>query len=388
MQDIFGLDQRKSASKWQAFTFQLGVTLIAAGLLAMLFTALRSFGAAELLGQVLGLLLLGSGVMAVAGSSKRSTHFMTASLTVSILGILLAFEFIAEVNREARVDCALAELYTKSLATERILQEQKHVEVLTKLYVRMNEMEEQMASVQTGAIKSLQLIEAQDKLKFDDHSYIQQKMRVMKNHADTLLDNILNHPNLTEPQITQMPLSQKEDLRRRVKVADDVIDNVIHKYEQGSQGAEVFQEYEKGLHALLGAFKASSPGQHFQIAEQDSSRLEKMAGELVHMQAALDRASADEYHKLDPQGHGQELQALQNHRTQKQHDFSNQFLSLLHQHEMTKHTDYLQDLPQQCVVENRNEKMMVSLGLTAMLLELSAMYCTLSCILVMPGKRD
>lgn len=69
-----------------------------------------------------------------------------------------------------------------------------------------------------------------------------------------------------------------------------------------------------------------------------------MAGELVHMQAALDRASADEYHKLDPQGHGQELQALQNHRTQKQHDFSNQFLSLLHQHEMTKHTDYLQVL--------------------------------------------
>lgn len=34
-------------------------------------------------------------------------------------------------------------------------------------------MDEQMASVQTGAIKSLQLVEAQDKLKFDDHSYIQ-----------------------------------------------------------------------------------------------------------------------------------------------------------------------------------------------------------------------
>ena len=37
------------------------------------------------------------------------------------------------------MDCALAELYSKSLATERILQEQKHAEVLTKLYVRMNE---------------------------------------------------------------------------------------------------------------------------------------------------------------------------------------------------------------------------------------------------------
>ena len=55
-----------------------------------------------------------------------------------------------------------------------------------------------------------------------------------------------------------------------------VIDVVIHKYEQGSHGAEVFQEYEKGLQALLGAYKASSPGEHFQIAEQDSSRLEQV----------------------------------------------------------------------------------------------------------------
>ena len=53
-----------------------------------------------------------------------------------------------------------------------------------------------------------------------------------------------------------------------------VIDVVIHKYEQGSHGAEVFQEYEKGLQALLRAYKASSPGEHFQIAEQDSSQLE------------------------------------------------------------------------------------------------------------------
>ena len=47
-------------------------------------------------------------------------------------------------------------------------------------------------------------------------------MRDMKNHADALLDDILNHPNLTEPQISQMSASQKEDLRRRVEIADDV----------------------------------------------------------------------------------------------------------------------------------------------------------------------
>ena len=55
-----------------------------------------------------------------------------------------------------------------------------------------------------------------------------------------------------------------------------VIDVVIHKYEQGHHGAEVFKEYEKGLQALLGAYKALSPGEHFKMAEQDSSRLEKV----------------------------------------------------------------------------------------------------------------
>ncbi len=48
----------------------------------------------------------------------------------------------------------------------------------------------------------------------------------------------------------------------------------------------------------------------------------------------------------------------------------------------------LQDLPEHCVVENKNERMMVSLGLTAMLLEVAAMYCTLSFVLCVPRKRD
>ena len=43
------------------------------------------------------------------------------------------------MNREARVDCALAELYIRSVHTETVLREQKHAEVLTKLYTRMNE---------------------------------------------------------------------------------------------------------------------------------------------------------------------------------------------------------------------------------------------------------
>ena len=60
------------------------------------------------------------------------------------------------------------------------------------------------------------------------------------------------------------------------------------------------------------------------------------ANELQRVKQALTRSAASEYHKLDPGGHGRELQALQDHRARKREDFSNHFLSLLHQHEMVK----------------------------------------------------
>ena len=51
--------------------------------------------------QVLGLLLLGGGVTAVLGASTRSTHLVIASLTLALVGMLLAFEFVAEVRLSA-----------------------------------------------------------------------------------------------------------------------------------------------------------------------------------------------------------------------------------------------------------------------------------------------
>lgn len=52
---------------------------------------------------MLGSILLASGVLAVAGSTKRNTHLMTASLAVSLVGMLLAFEFVAEVRQVVHI---------------------------------------------------------------------------------------------------------------------------------------------------------------------------------------------------------------------------------------------------------------------------------------------
>ena len=179
-------------------------------------------------------------------------------------------------------------------------------------------------------------------------------MRHLKQHADGLLDSILNHPNLTEPQIYQMDAAQKEELRRRVQIADDVslvysifcmqlfvcstyclkhhlqvsvlsykncpawrmtryaccltrpilhvcnalhtcasrgislqrsavccmqvIDSVINKlWDKDYDGAKIYQDYEKGLQELLSVITASSPGEHFQLPQQDRSQLAQVS---------------------------------------------------------------------------------------------------------------
>ena len=60
------------------------------------------------------------------------------------------------------------------------------------------------------------------------------------------------------------------------------------------------------------------------------------------MKGALIRASANDYHAMDPAGHGRQLASIKETRAKSLENFNNQFLAMLHQHELTKHTDFLQ----------------------------------------------
>ncbi len=44
-----------------------------------------------------------------------------------------------QVGREAEVDCALAELYVRGLATERLVKDQHQAEIFNTIYTRINE---------------------------------------------------------------------------------------------------------------------------------------------------------------------------------------------------------------------------------------------------------
>ena len=65
-------------------------------------------------------------------------------------------------------------------------------------------------------------------------------------------------------------------IRLRGATRVQVIDGVIHKYEQGFDGEKVFEDYEKGLQALLAAYTASSLGQHFHLPQHDATDLHEV----------------------------------------------------------------------------------------------------------------
>lgn len=56
--------------------------------------------------QVLGVVLISGGALAVMGSNRRDRSVLTASLLLSLLGILLAFEFAVEVSCLSRLSQA------------------------------------------------------------------------------------------------------------------------------------------------------------------------------------------------------------------------------------------------------------------------------------------
>ena len=57
-----------------------------------------------------------------------------------------------------------------------------------------------------------------------------------------------------------------------------VIDGVINKlWDKDYDGAKIYQDYEKGLQELLSIITASSPGEHFQLPQQDSSQLAQVS---------------------------------------------------------------------------------------------------------------
>lgn len=313
------------------------------------------------------------------GGTKRNPNLVNLQLVATIVGILLAFQFMGEVVRDAQVDCALAELYHRGKATERAVDSVRQTETMHAVFNRLNELEDTLNMVQQGAASHVDLRREQQALRFTDLNYIRAKVEMVKRHAEDVLSSVLKNDSVNAETIAVMTDAEKAALRRRLDVADRVMERIQKAH--GGAGSEdlTFEEYKEILGALTDLNVVPD--------KADNQELQQALRELPNMQAAMQRQRADAYHTLMVGTAGVELQRLQEQRKQKREQWASTFQNHLdRQHVGGK--DYVADLPEHCVKETSGERAVVVAGVAMVLLQLAAAYISLSLSFRLPTKAE
>lgn len=378
MSDIRAGFNKKSNAKWAAAGQYVATAEMIVGALIFVLSMRFLYQFTEATGVVLGLLLLGSGVSGVLGCRRRSSNIVNLQLVGSIVGIVLAFEFMAVVVRDVQVDCALAELYHRGLSTQRQLAEARQGEAMNSVYTRLGEMEDMLSLVQQGTHHQVQLAKEQEQLRITDMNYIRAKVDMVKRHAEELQDSVLKNHTITEQGVDAMDEEQKAFLRRRLDVADKIIDR-ISKHHTEEDRALSLDEYTEILDALTHDTIAPELAAHPELAAAKA--------ELPNMAAAMQRQHVGQYDTLLVGSAPEALQRLDAHRAAKRQDWENRFGELL-KREMASGDDYLADLPEHCVRETRGERLAVAAGLAAVAVQLVGAYVSLSLTLRLPAKAE
>lgn len=71
------------------------------------------------------------------------------------------------------------------------------------------QMEDMLDMVQHGAVKAIDLRAKQEQLRETDQTYIHAKLQQLLEHAQIMVDSVLNNPNITEESIRQMAQHEK-----------------------------------------------------------------------------------------------------------------------------------------------------------------------------------
>lgn len=368
-----------ASQKWADLERNLSVAQVIVGLIVLLLSFRFLYKFTETTGLFLGLLLVVSGGLGYVAGARRSTNLVNLQLVVSIVGILLAFQFVGEVVRDTQVDCALAELYHRGRATERALDATRHAETMHAVFDRLNELEDQLTMVQAGAGVGHDLRHEQQQLRFTDLNYIRAKVDMVKRHAEEVMSSVLKNESINSDTIGRMSEEEKAALRRRLDTADRVMDRILRAH--GGEGSDElsFNEYKDILSALtdVGVLpdKAASP------------ELQQALRELPNMQAAIQRQRADAYHTLMVGSAGAEVQRQQEARRQTREKWAATFQAQLEKRN-NGGKDYVADLPEHCVKETTGENLVVFAGLCMIFLQLAAAYVSLSLSCRLPTKAE
>ncbi|CAK0764240.1 hypothetical protein CVIRNUC_003138 [Coccomyxa viridis] len=380
---------RKGSKKWQNASKLVSVVLVIAGAGLAFIALVGGNGGPRWSGLVLGGLLGLGGVSGFLGASNRSANLLNISVVVCIMGLLLSFQFIGEVGRETEVDCALAELYVRTMATDRLVKDTAQAEIFNSIFSRMNEMEDMMDIVQSGAVHAIDLRAKQEELRETDQSYIQAKLAQLHRHAEVMLESVLNNPNITEESIKTMAQHDREALQNRIAMADEALTKIKAKHEDANFTLTM-PEYEEILEALMGSHFQNVPA-HLSHSNHDELGhiLLGAKNELPNMQGALERSHDNQYHLYNVDGFANHITEGAKLREEKQKEWEQRFAQALQRRESShSDTSWLQSMPKHCVQENAAKGILIGSGLACAGVQMAAVYITLSLLLRIPIKGD
>lgn len=102
----------------------------------------------SLTGKALGAALLVAGVLGWLGGRTKSANATNLQLILSVVGIMLALQYVGEVVKDTNMDCALAELYYQNVGTRKELAALKNAGTINAVFNRLNELEDMLTLAQ------------------------------------------------------------------------------------------------------------------------------------------------------------------------------------------------------------------------------------------------
>ena len=114
-----------ASARWAAAERHISVGQMLVGAAMLLLSVRYLYQFTETTGLFLGGLLLACGAVGYVGGSRRNANLVNLQLVASIVGILLAFQFVGEVVRDAQVGGGSARARGPSSRAEGYAREQR-----------------------------------------------------------------------------------------------------------------------------------------------------------------------------------------------------------------------------------------------------------------------
>lgn len=365
------------------------------GILLIVASSSFLFDYSKVTGQAIGLLLVCVGAVGYYGSLRSNREALNLHLIGILVAMMMAFTFIGQVVRETDVDCALAEMYVRGLATEQLIKKQHESEIFNSLYTRLNEMEDMMQGVENGAFKRAEHKQEQQNLKKVDEDYVMAKLMMLHDHAEELAKQVATDNRTNPEHLDGWSNEEKKEIYRVLEVCDNIIRKLRGLDEKGNplpgEHVEVnYEDYEAMLSELAKHFADTRAGKvHI---KGDAAHLEKALEELPNMKGAMERLESNHYESLKIGAVGEEVEALNKlaeEQSERRKEWATEFATELAKHKQSNKMDFdMRDLPEHCLVETKGRGIMTLAGFVTLVSQAISGFCVLTTLFKIPMKID